>query len=541
MFPVDFALVRYSPVEQTHFFYDPAFPTAIQFLLNGQWEPWDVSWVRYKALDPEIRRIAEDAEARLISDPASGYRYWPSAPPQTALSAIGYGSSQSPGEDASWPSPGYGDSLASASPHLSPTQPLSPHLTGAQSGPVPYTSPYQSRPAPPPTSSATQVAHPTSAPPLEILSPTAHNIVQQYPYVPPQVDQPPLPVQSLPLAANRETKILLSLDGDGIRGLSAVLLVESLINAICVKIGRQVEPFEIFDLIGGTSTGGLVAIMLGRLRMQAVRAREAYKNLSKVMFMDKRDFFISMDPHVRPPQYDTQAFDNGIKEIIAGEGSNPEELFFDSRADSTNVFVVATQIDIGTNKPALIRSYQTRRMAGPELDDNFATWQVMRATAVAPRWVQPGDGTNRRPVIGAGLVDHGTAKNNPIRDILYECRKLYSYANDMMVLVSIGTGTGYDREQEINEMANSVDDRTNEARVASEKFEADNQALMDRGWMKYFRFNVPELDHVPLEEWNQEALIKAKTRAYLERPDVGERFYACVDAITAILVGERTV
>ena len=43
---VDFTLVRYSPVEGTHYFYDPAHPTAIQFLLNGHWEPWDVGYVK---------------------------------------------------------------------------------------------------------------------------------------------------------------------------------------------------------------------------------------------------------------------------------------------------------------------------------------------------------------------------------------------------------------------------------------------------------------------------------------------------------------
>jgi hypothetical protein len=43
---VDFGLVRYSPLENTHYFYDPNYPAAIQFLLNGLWESWDVSYVK---------------------------------------------------------------------------------------------------------------------------------------------------------------------------------------------------------------------------------------------------------------------------------------------------------------------------------------------------------------------------------------------------------------------------------------------------------------------------------------------------------------
>jgi hypothetical protein len=43
--PVDFSLVRYSPVENTHFFYDEGYPSSIQFLLSGRWEAWDVGYV----------------------------------------------------------------------------------------------------------------------------------------------------------------------------------------------------------------------------------------------------------------------------------------------------------------------------------------------------------------------------------------------------------------------------------------------------------------------------------------------------------------
>jgi hypothetical protein len=159
----------------------------------------------------------------------------------------------------------------------------------------------------------------------------------------------------------------------------------------------------------------------------------------------------------------------------------------------------------------------------------------MRATSVAPRYLLPRDGINWRPVIAPGLVDHGTAKNNPIRDIRYECSKLYRYGNDTMVIVSLGTGTGFDREREIPEIIKSVNDRTVEASLWGEKFEADHQALMERGWLKYFRFNV-DLSNVPLEEWCHEEEVREKTLAYLGRPDIGQMFYACVDAITTVLL-----
>jgi hypothetical protein len=131
--------------------------------------------------------------------------------------------------------------------------------------------------------------------------------------------------------------VLLSLDGDGVRGLSAILLVESLVNAICSKMGRRVDPFQIFDLICGTSTGGILAIMLGRLRMRAHKAREAYVRVARAMFIDKWAFFVSLDPHAPRPQNDTPTLENSLKEVLTNENGNVDDVFFDARTDSANV------------------------------------------------------------------------------------------------------------------------------------------------------------------------------------------------------------
>lgn len=163
-------------------------------------------------------------------------------------------------------------------------------------------------------------------------------------------------------------------------------------------------------------------------------------------------------------------------------------------------------------------------------------WEALKATTVAPRYMPPQPGVAQRLVIEPGLVDNGTAKNNPVRDIVFECRKLFRYTNDMMIIVSVGTGSGFDSSSEITEMANAVAERTNEARSWREKFEQDNATLMERNWLKYFRFEVPGLEDVPLEEWCHEQVLKEKTSSYLAQPEVGHRFYTCVDAITALLL-----
>lgn len=50
---------------------------------------------------------------------------------------------------------------------------------------------------------------------------------------------------------------------------------------------HNVEPHEIFDLVAGTSTGGLIAVMLGKLGMTLDECITAYHNLSKTIFSKK--------------------------------------------------------------------------------------------------------------------------------------------------------------------------------------------------------------------------------------------------------------
>ncbi|KAF1942049.1 FabD/lysophospholipase-like protein [Clathrospora elynae] len=543
--PVDFSCVRYSPVEGTHYFYDPAFPSSIQFLLSGRWEPWDVSYVKYKAQDSDIRRVAEEAETRLVQHPHLGYVQWPSPPPSGPLSGpspVPVNDPPQPSGDYPHPSPPV--DLAPLAPslghgqHAQPSIPASPQDQGSHLSVEPHATSYASSNGLHPSSHDGSEQMPVvTTPTAQTASLDNANANYSTGLKPHATHGPALqPATGAILSRTRETKILLSIDGDGIRGLSALLVVESLVNAICVKVGQRLDSHQIFDLTGGSSLGGVIAIMLCRLRMQAHRAREAYKQIARQVYLNKRDYFISLDPHAQTPNIDGMALENEIKAAIKQELGSPHELLLDGRPESGDVFAVTSHIEIGVNKAALMRSYQTRRITAPELDSNMPIWQVMKATSVAPRYMLPVPGATPRLVIEPGLVDHGTAKNNPVRDILYECRKLFRYANDMVIIVSVGTGIGLDRSSEIAEMANSVEDRQAQARVWADRFEQENLALIERGWLKYFRFNVPGLEDVPLEEWCHEDLIKEKTSAYLAQPEIGKRFYACVDAITALLL-----
>lgn len=111
---------------------------------------------------------------------------------------------------------------------------------------------------------------------------------------------------------------LLSLDGGGVRGLSTLYILRRLMTRLNHERRNAklpaVKPCEVFDLIGGTSTGGyvylllccfftvsgscnlsltrrlcrLIAIMLGRLEMDVDKCIQAYNKFMKTVF--KREF-----------------------------------------------------------------------------------------------------------------------------------------------------------------------------------------------------------------------------------------------------------
>lgn len=115
---------------------------------------------------------------------------------------------------------------------------------------------------------------------------------------------------------------LLSLDGGGVRGLSSLLILKKLMESL--DPDEPPKPCDYFDLIGGTSTGGLIALMLGRLRMSIDECIEAYKNLSPAIF-SKLHHRVNIHGRIQG-RFDHQALENGVKDILAKYGFKKDEL-----------------------------------------------------------------------------------------------------------------------------------------------------------------------------------------------------------------------
>jgi hypothetical protein len=77
---------------------------------------------------------------------------------------------------------------------------------------------------------------------------------------------------------------LLSLDDGGIRGISSLIILNAIMEKINANRPQRLLPKDCFDLAGGTSTGGLIALMLFRLGMDTQDAIDIYRDMAKNVF-----------------------------------------------------------------------------------------------------------------------------------------------------------------------------------------------------------------------------------------------------------------
>lgn len=128
---------------------------------------------------------------------------------------------------------------------------------------------------------------------------------------------------------------LLSLDGGGVRGLSSLIILQQLMTTVDPE--SPPKPCDYFDMIGGTSTGGLIAIMLGRLQMTIDECIDAYTSLSNKVF-EKKSHRVTIKGMVQG-RFDTAELERAVKQILRDRGFDPGTLLKDSSSASCKVFV----------------------------------------------------------------------------------------------------------------------------------------------------------------------------------------------------------
>lgn len=181
-------------------------------------------------------------------------------------------------------------------------------------------------------------------------------------------------------------KKVLTIDGGGVRGLSSIIILKHLMKDLMDLRGdgTEIRPADEFDMIGGTSTGGLIAIMLGRLRMTAQQCEDWYIKLMAKVFSKKK--YKSGDP--RAPyaflrgngKFSHAPLIECVQEILDSENLPADQLLRDDADDPCKVFVCTTRTGNATG--VTLHSYGTKFRHTP-YDSNITILQAVLATSAA--------------------------------------------------------------------------------------------------------------------------------------------------------------
>jgi patatin-like phospholipase/acyl hydrolase len=130
------------------------------------------------------------------------------------------------------------------------------------------------------------------------------------------------------MATSKHLKIL-CLDGGGFRGLSSLLMLQRVFNVFKNELEPaqpDLKPCDFFDLIAGTSTGGIIALMLGRLRMSIENCITAYSALGADVFGEQQGF-----PHEE--LFDAGKLERAIQSIVKQEALDGNAPLLDPLGD----------------------------------------------------------------------------------------------------------------------------------------------------------------------------------------------------------------
>jgi hypothetical protein len=150
---------------------------------------------------------------------------------------------------------------------------------------------------------------------------------------------------------------ILCLDGGGSRGMTAVTAVDSLVKSL-----GGMEISDCFDLVVGTSTGAIIAFLIGLKRETSEQAAKRYDVLIEKIFTKSAMSTPLM--LFTTASYDDAPFMKILSEILG------ENTMLDSRADPSMpyVFGVTSKMSSTPTHVALFRNYNYN---GGELPDPF--------------------------------------------------------------------------------------------------------------------------------------------------------------------------
>ncbi|KAJ9562252.1 hypothetical protein OSB04_007412 [Centaurea solstitialis] len=198
---------------------------------------------------------------------------------------------------------------------------------------------------------------------------------------------------------------ILSIDGGGIRGIIPGVILEYLESQLQELDGVEARLVDYFDVIAGTSTGGLVTAMLtapaenNRPKFAAKDIVPFYLENCPKIFKQPGGLFggtIKLLKTLLGPKYNGKY----LKELVAG-------LLGTMKLNQTLTNIVIPTFDIKTMQPVIFSSFQVPRE--PSMDVQLS--DICLGTSAAPTYLPAHYFQNDDREFN--LIDGGVAANNP--------------------------------------------------------------------------------------------------------------------------------
>lgn len=228
-------------------------------------------------------------------------------------------------------------------------------------------------------------------------------------------------------------KVILSVDGGGMRGMISIAMLAELEQ----MTGKTCQ--QMFDMVGGTSTGAIIAAGLAR-GMSVADIASFYQQFGKEAFA-KRSFFERWKS-----LYDDGALVQKLQQVFA---SNGKAETLEPQFLKTLLLVVTKNLTTDSAWPVSSNPNATYNTpTRPDCNLRIPLWKLVRASTAAPVYFPPEvvswDPAN--PGKSFVFVDGGTTPYNfpgflMVRMATAEAYKLnWPMGEDKLLLVSVGTG-----------------------------------------------------------------------------------------------------
>ena len=204
---------------------------------------------------------------------------------------------------------------------------------------------------------------------------------------------------------------VLSIDGGGIRGIIPALVLAE------IERRSQKRVFELFDLIAGTSTGGILACALcAPDPLPAEQLVGLYEEEGPHIFDRSVWQRIRSAEGLLDEKYSARALDRALERFLS-----------DKRLADTKPDLLVPAYNMGEPGPYFFKSRKAR-----DEGEDFPLSVVARATSAAPTYFEP------LALDDQALVDGGVFATNPAMCAFAEVMRFQPTAD--IVLLSLGTG-----------------------------------------------------------------------------------------------------